>query len=144
MKNVVKSLEKFLANNYALYLKTQSYHWNVKGAHFLSLHGFFEEMYTDLASVNDRIAERIRALGYDVDATFSAFNAQSLISGAKASLSSDQMLEDLLHDNEKMKEILVDAIKDAENAKDLVTVDFFIERMASHEKTIWILRSLRG
>lgn len=35
---VVKALEQILADNYALYFKTQNYHWNVEGAEFRSLH----------------------------------------------------------------------------------------------------------
>ncbi|AFC73561.1 ferroxidase [Rickettsia montanensis str. OSU 85-930] len=38
---VVKALEQILADSYALYFKTQNYHWNVEGAEFRSLHLLF-------------------------------------------------------------------------------------------------------
>ena len=47
-KAVIESLKKLLANNYALYLKTQNYHWNVTGPNFKPLHVLFEEQYNDL------------------------------------------------------------------------------------------------
>lgn len=49
-KPVVNALKKVLSDNYALYLKTQNYHWNVERAHFKSLHWLFEGQYTDLAA----------------------------------------------------------------------------------------------
>ena len=59
---VIEALEKILADSYALYLKTQNYHWNVTGAEFTSLHLLFESQYTELAEAIDEIAEKIRAL----------------------------------------------------------------------------------
>ena len=35
-------LTKFLADNYALYLKLHNYHYNVKGPNFMELHLGFE------------------------------------------------------------------------------------------------------
>ena len=41
-KPVAEALKKVLADSYALYLKTQNYHWNVEGPNFKSLHELFE------------------------------------------------------------------------------------------------------
>ena len=38
---VVEVLKIVLADNYALYLKTQNYHWNVEGSNFRELHLLF-------------------------------------------------------------------------------------------------------
>ena len=70
---ITEALQIVLADNYALYLKTQNYHWNVTGANFRSLHLLFEEQYTDLFTANDDIAERIRTLGPKVPATLGVF-----------------------------------------------------------------------
>lgn len=43
--NTEKSFAKLFANLYALYLKTQNYHWHVVGPHFKQLHQLFEEQY---------------------------------------------------------------------------------------------------
>ena len=42
-KPVIEGLKNVLADNYALYLKTQNYHWNVEGPNFKGLHLLFEE-----------------------------------------------------------------------------------------------------
>ena len=62
-KPVIEGLKNVLADNYALYLKTQNYHWNVEGPNFKGLHSLFEEQYTDLAEAIDTVAELIRGLG---------------------------------------------------------------------------------
>ncbi len=64
-EQVADSLKMVLADTYALYLKTQNYHWNVTGPNFKSLHLLFEEQYTDLAQAVDSVAERIRTCGSD-------------------------------------------------------------------------------
>jgi starvation-inducible DNA-binding protein len=45
---VAESLKKVLASSYILSLKTQNYHWNVKGPHFKQLHDLFGEQYNEL------------------------------------------------------------------------------------------------
>ena len=52
-----------LADSVVLMIKTQSYHWNVVGPLFHSIHQMTEEQYRDLFEAIDEIAERVRALG---------------------------------------------------------------------------------
>ena len=70
-KAVADGLAQLLANTYTTYLKTQNFHWNVIGSDFYALHLLFEKQYEELSEEVDEIAERIRALGFSVDATFS-------------------------------------------------------------------------
>lgn len=58
---IANGLNRLLADTYSLYLKTHSFHWNVTGPMFTSLHQLFEEQYTELAAAVDVIAERVRA-----------------------------------------------------------------------------------
>src|SRR3569832_2710770 len=66
-KKIADELRHFLGDSYAVYLKTQNFHWNVKGPYFFTLHLLFEKHYEEMASAIDEIAERIAALGYYVD-----------------------------------------------------------------------------
>lgn len=70
---IAEGLSSLLANTYTLYLKTHSYHWNVTGPLFDSLHLMFERQYTELAEAVDLIAERIRALGIFAPGSFKEF-----------------------------------------------------------------------
>ena len=76
---IADGLNALLADNYALYLKTHAFHWNVTGPMFQTLHLMFETHYNELWLANDLIAERIRALGFPVRATYAAFTKLSSI-----------------------------------------------------------------
>ena len=72
-KSIANNLSKLLADNYSLYLKTHSFHWNVTGPMFNSLHIMFETQYNDLWQANDVIAERIRALDVFAPGSYTQF-----------------------------------------------------------------------
>lgn len=46
--SVAQSLNKLLADEHVLYIKTRRAHWNVEGPDFLTIHRFFEEQYKQL------------------------------------------------------------------------------------------------
>jgi starvation-inducible DNA-binding protein len=142
-KKIADGLAIFLADNYVLYLKTQNFHWNVTGPLFQSLHEMFEQQYTDLATAVDEIAERIRAVGHFAPGSFTQFmEISNLKDQVDRPESAEDMVAILVKDHEQLvagaRKIL--EIADAEH--DDVTVDFVTERMNTHEKTAWMLRSI--
>lgn len=139
MNNTIKKLSVVLADTYALYLKTQNYHWHVSGPQFKVLHELFEEQYQELAEAIDDIAERIRILGEKAPATFSEFNALKTLADGDANQSAEQMLLELHHDHGSLISALKDVLIKAQNASDEGTVALLSERIASHEKTRWML-----
>ncbi|QLH43712.1 MAG: DNA starvation/stationary phase protection protein [Coxiellaceae bacterium] len=141
-QEVAKQLAKLLANTYALYLKTQNFHWNVTGEHFYSLHKLFEEQYTALAEAIDEIAERIRALGHPAPASFTEFLKLMTIKEAAGKLTAKAMIEQLVADNETLSREARGVFPAAEAANDEATADLVTIRMAEHEKAAWMLRSL--
>ncbi|MFL5787576.1 MAG: Dps family protein [Flavisolibacter sp.] len=66
---VAQSLNKILADEHVLYIKTRRAHWNVEGPDFLNIHRFFEEQYKQLEQIIDDVAERIRTIGHYAQAT---------------------------------------------------------------------------
>lgn len=139
-----EGLSHYLADAYLLYLKTQNFHWNVKGPHFHSLHQFFEELYQELATAVDTIAERIRALHMSAPASFTQFLKLSSLEEDTTVLGADEMLKKLLHDHQIISRNLARLFEQAEHANDQGTVDLITERMRVHEKAIWMLRSTLG
>jgi starvation-inducible DNA-binding protein len=140
---VAQALSRFLATTYALYVKTQFYHWNVTGPEFYSLHKLFEEQYAALQEAADTIAERIRALGHPAPGTLAEFAALSAIEeDRKLPSSSRQMIANLLKGNEIGSREASGVLEIAEKAGDEVTVDLMIQRMTAHDKAAWMLRSL--
>jgi starvation-inducible DNA-binding protein len=78
-KEVVHGRSQVLADSYSLYLRTHSYHWNVVGRMFHSLHAMFMDEYAELALAVDEVAERIGALGAPAHGTYREFAALSSV-----------------------------------------------------------------
>lgn len=139
--DIIDGLSCLLADTYLLYLKTQNFHWNVTGSHFISLHHLFETQYEELAEAADLLAERIRALQAPAPASFAEYLKLTSLEEAETGLSAEAMLAALLNDHEAMSAAANRLIKTAEEDGDEVTVDMLIERKTEHDKTAWMLRS---
>lgn len=138
---VVEALADFLADTYALYLKTQNFHWNLVGPQFFSLHILFEKQYRDLAEATDEIAERIRALGFRAEGSFSAFKKRTSIPEENQKISEKEMLHRLVQGHELMAKTYRPLIKKSQDLHDEMSADLVIKRLSFHEKAAWLLRS---
>ena len=139
--SLVKSLEIVLADTYALYLKTQNYHWNVEGCCFKELHEMFEEQYNDLFKAIDECAELICGLGHKVVGTFEVFSKATNIKPGNEKASSEEMLKDLFNDQSVIEKSLKTALKEAKKIEDEVVAGFLAVRLTVHRKNAWLLKS---
>jgi starvation-inducible DNA-binding protein len=139
--SVIELLKHILADTYLITVKTQNFHWNVTGPLFPQLHQLFESQYNELNAVLDTLAERIRALGGKALGSFSSFLAYATLDEAGDVSSPEAMLAQLLDDHESMIRAMRESFDILDEAGDEVTLDLFVQRMACHEKTAWMLRS---
>lgn len=138
--NVCDGLSTLLAETYAVYLKTQNFHWNVVGSDFFALHLLFEKQYEELSGAVDEIAERIRAHGDTVEATFTGFKKLSSIPETTPK-SSNEMVKALVLAHETVICLSRKLTDVAEKEKDQATLDLLARRLGAHEKMAWMLRS---
>ncbi|ASP22522.1 DNA protection during starvation protein [Antarctobacter heliothermus] len=134
-------MAEVLTDTYRLVLKSRTYHWNVTGPLFYSLHEMTKPLYTDMFAAADVLAERIRALGKPA-----LVNLGSLIAGPSerypdGSLTADDMGRDLRADHATFAQRMRALVLTAEAAGDPVTADLATERAAFREKTAWMLRA---
>jgi len=141
-ERIADGLATLLADSYTLYLKAHNYHWNVTGPRFRELHAAFEEQYTELALAVDAIAERIRALGAPAPGTYRDFGARTSIREADGVPSAEVMIRDLLAGHETVVRTARSVLSVAQEAADESSVNLLTDRMAVHEKTAWMLRSM--
>lgn len=139
--SVAVALCEFLADTYALYLKTQNFHWNVEGPDFPQLHKLFEAQYAELASAIDTIAERIRAIGEKAPASFNIYQKTTHIKDGDINASDVEMIQALAHDHNYLSEQAKKVREIAEEAADIGTVSFLEDRIREHEKTTWMLKA---
>ena len=140
-QTISNGLSRLLADTYALYLKTQNFHWNLTGREFYSYHLLFEKQYEELAEAVDEIAERIRALGYFVDASFTAFDQLTGIKGENRVLISSDMVNSLVEGHQILIKHARSAAALADERGDFATVDMIGRRLGAHEKMAWMLQS---
>ncbi len=144
-KKIVEGLSRLLADTYTLYLKTHNFHWNVIGPMFNTLHLMFEQQYNELALAVDLIAERIRALGFPAPGTYAEFSKLSSIPESPGIVpQAEEMIKLLVEGNEAVVRTARSIFDAVEQAHDESTADLLTQRMQTHEKTAWMLRSLIG
>jgi starvation-inducible DNA-binding protein len=139
---VAKALAKSLADSYALYVKTQGFHWNVVGPLFYGLHKLTEAQYEEMAAAIDEIAERIRALGHPSPAGLAVFAKLTSIKDSDGTQSGDKMIRELVADHETIARSLRELTELADGAGDAATADLATRRLDAHEKAVWMLRAL--
>ena len=139
---IAGGLSRLLADTYTLYLKTHNFHWNVTGPMFQSLHLMFEQQYNELALAVDLIAERIRALGFPAPANYRQFAQLTSIPETDGVPPAEEMIRQLLAGQEAVIRTARTILPVVEKASDQPTLDLLTQRMQTHEKTAWMLRSL--
>jgi len=73
----IELLNAALATATDLGLAAKQAHWNVKGPHFLSLHGLFDQVYGQASGWVDELAERAVQLGGIADGTLAGIAART-------------------------------------------------------------------
>jgi starvation-inducible DNA-binding protein len=141
-QRIAEGLSRLLADTYGLYLKTHSFHWNVEGPMFNTLHLMFMEQYTELWNALDAIAERIRSLGYPAPGTYREFGRLSKIEDTEGVPEAMEMVRLLVRGHETVARTAREVFKAADKGADESTADLLTQRLQIHEKTAWMLRSL--
>ena len=139
---IADGLSRLLADSYTLYLKTHNYHWNVEGPMFNALHNLFETQYQELAAAVDEIAERIRALGMKAPGSYSEFAKIASVEEAKGDETAEEMLRQLVLGQEAVVRTARDVFPVVDKNHDEPTADLLTQRMQTHEKNAWMLRSM--
>jgi starvation-inducible DNA-binding protein len=139
---IAKNLARLLADTYSLYLKTHSFHWNVTGTMFNTLHLMFETQYNALWMAADTIAERIRALDVYAPGSYTQFGKLTAIGEEVGVPDWKGMVSQLVDGHETVARTARDVFRAADKADDQPTADLATQRMQEHEKTAWMLRSL--
>ncbi|WP_407907936.1 Dps family protein [Lysobacter claricitrinus] len=144
-KAVAEGLSRFLSDAFTLYLKTHNFHWNVTGQMFNALHVMFEGQYTEQWGALDDIAERIRALGFNAPGSYAEFIRLSSLPeepGLTETVDWREMVRQLVVGNEHVCRTARSVLARADEAGDDPTVDLMTQRLQTHEKYAWMLRSL--
>ncbi len=140
---IVTFLNLLLADEYILYTKTRTAHWNVDGANQFEMHVFLENQYNGLDEIIDEIAEKIRSFGH-----FALGSLKDFLSIAQMSddyphfKNPETIFAALLNDHQAISRIIqheTDSV--SHHLTNTPTADFLNEILARHQKMAWMLKS---
>ncbi len=141
-EKVANFLSVLLADEFVLYLKTRNAHWNVEGPDFHTMHIYFEEQYTELATVIDEVAERIRKIDHYAPATMAEYLELTHLTEKRTDKNNSlTYIAELLNDYESIIIFVREQLKVLEDEIDQGTEDYVTTLMEQHEKTAWMLRA---
>ena len=110
---------------------------------FNTLHTMFMAQYTELWTAVDPVAERIRSLGHPAPGSYAQFGALASIPDAPGTPPKAlAMVKILVEGHEAVARTARSVFPLADKAGDEPTADLLTQRLAVHEQTAWMLRSL--
>ena len=111
---------------------------------FNTLHLMFMAQYTELWNAVDPIAERIRSLGHPAPGSYAQFGKPELDQGRRRRRRRrrSRWCAILVEGHEAVARTARGIFPLAEKAGDEPTADLLTQRLAVHEQTAWMLRSL--
>ncbi len=139
VNNVINALAQLLADLQVHYTNLRNLHWNVKGPRFYVLHEKYEEMYDDVATKVDEVAERILQLDGTPEHRFSAYLNTANVKELPVVKDETTGLRYVL---DTLKALIAEEralLKKASEADDEVTVAMMSDYLSGQEKTVWML-----
>jgi starvation-inducible DNA-binding protein len=134
-------LSELQADVTVLYFKAHGYHWNVEGSDFGQYHSLFQEIYEDIYSSIDPIAENIRKLGEYAPFKLDTLIKLTSLSDSKVDTNPKAMAKDLLKNNEQVVGKLKSVFDTANEANEQGIANFIAERIDLHQKWSWQLKA---
>lgn len=134
------SLNKVLADTFAVYFKTKNYHWHVSGPHFRDYHILFDEQAAQILASTDELAERVRKIGGSTLRSIGhVARLQRVSDDDRELVSAPEMLRELEADNRALTQALRDAHEVADEHRDVATASVLENFIDDAEKRTWFL-----
>jgi starvation-inducible DNA-binding protein len=140
VKNISSVLNGLLADVFALYFKTKSFHWHLSGPHFRDYHLLFDEQATQIFEIGDAIAERVRKIGgTTIRSVGHIARLQRIADNDQEYVNAKEMLLELHADNKSFVESLRTAHEVAAKANDYATTSLIEVWIDEAERRAWFL-----
>ena len=137
---VSESLNRLLADAYALYLKYKNFHWHLSGRRFRDLHLLFDEHAAQVLADTDILAERVRRIGGTTLRSIGQISELQTIADNNADyVAPQEMVSELMKDNQKTVKAMRAAHKVADEAEDVATASELEIMIDKAENRAWFL-----
>jgi starvation-inducible DNA-binding protein len=140
---VAEAVNPLVADAFALYVKTKSFHWHLAGAHFRDYHLLFDEQAEVILASIDVLAERVRKLGaLTIRSIGHISQLQTIGDDNDEFVPAKTMIKRLLEDNRQVAEKQRAAIELCDERGDTPTGNILQDILDQTERRIWFLFEL--
>jgi starvation-inducible DNA-binding protein len=137
---ISESLNRALADAFALYIKTKNFHWHVSGPHFRDYHLLFDEQSAQILAMTDVLAERIRKIGGTTLRSIGHIaRLKTLADNDEKFVSARNMLGELREDNIKFAQSLRASHELCEEYGDIAGASIIENLVDEAEQRAWFL-----
>ena len=141
-QKAIMLLNEQLADMLDLYSQTKQAHWNVKGANFIAVHEFFDDLAESVEEFIDNIAERATALdGFAMGTTRMAAANTRLAEYPTDLIDSEKHLATLAERYAAVCSTTRKAIEASDGFGDAGTADLFTGISRDMDKHLWMIES---
>jgi starvation-inducible DNA-binding protein len=140
VEKISASLNRLLADAFALYLKTKNFHWHVSGRHFHDYHVMLDEQSDAIFATTDQLAERVRKLGgTTVRSIGQVGKLQTIKDNNEDYVPPREMLRELMEDNKHVAAAMRKAHKLCDDNEDSGTAGLLETFIDETERRTWFL-----
>nr|WP_166154175.1 DNA starvation/stationary phase protection protein [Neochlamydia sp. AcF84]NGY94190.1 putative low temperature-induced protein [Neochlamydia sp. AcF84] len=133
-------LNPLIADAFALYVKTKSYHWHMFGPHFRDYHLLMDEQAEQIFTMIDVLAERVRKLGaLTIHSIKQISQLQNVQDDDEPSVEAIQMLKRLEEENRNLAARMLAAHKVCQEYQDVATTSILEVYIDEAERRAWFL-----
>ena len=142
-----RGLYDLVCNTVNFYVQAHAAHWNVEAKNFAELHEFFGDLYQDIFSAIDPLAEYLRTHAKEAPcnikemAEHSSLPSLDSTESATGGYTGADLLQHLYAVNQRYMVLLKKVYAAATEVGDIGLSNFCQDRMTAHRKWMWQLRS---
>ena len=139
MSKLTDALKSTLADSVTMYFVAHGYHWNVEGQDFSQYHSLFSDIYEDVYSAIDPLAENIRKLDEYAPFSLKSFIDLRTVESKEVKPEPKAMAKELLRINDGLIKSIAKAQDEATKANEQGIMNFLAERDDMDKKWRWQL-----
>jgi starvation-inducible DNA-binding protein len=137
---IAAALNGLLADVFALYLKTQNFHWHMSGPHFRDYHVLLDEQADQILAMTDVLAERVRKVGHlTLHSIGEISRNQRILDNDAPYVQPQDMLAELREDNGALAQRMREAHETIDEQKDVASASLLETFIDEAERRAWFL-----
>lgn len=143
-QEICKNINPLVADAFALYVKTKSFHWHLSGSHFRDYHILFDEQAEQIFATIDVLAERVRKLGGTTICSINHISRLQNVKDDEVLLEAKEMIRHLMNDNKDCVARMRKAHQVCSDLNDVATASLLEIFIDEGERRTWFLFEIQS